>query len=331
MDLDVVFLGTAGSAPTARRNASCTLLRRGGERILLDCGEGAQRQLLQSSIGLIDLDIVLFSHYHGDHILGLPGLLKTYGLRGRERGLEIYGPTGLKALMSAFQPLIGSLPFPVRAREIEPGEAVPGNGYALEAAGATHRTPALCWALVENDRPGRFDIDVARALGIPEGPLFRQLQHGHDVTLDDGTIVEAAAVVRDPRRGRRVVFSGDTRPCDSVRAAATDADLLVHEATFVHEDRERANETGHSTASAAAALATEVGVNLLALTHLGGRSMPRVVKAEARALHANTVVPRDFDSIEIPFPERGDPIHVKAGAVADREEVSWSEEPNSSH
>jgi ribonuclease Z len=314
VDLDVVFLGTAGSVPTARRAPSATLLRRGGDRILLDCAEGTQRQLLRSTLGLVDVDMVLFSHYHGDHVLGLPGLLKTYGLRGRERGLELYGPPGLRDLLRVFAPLVGRLPFPLHARELAAGDAIPGDGYELVAHAAEHRVPAVAWALVEASRPGRFDVAAARARGVPEGPLFGRLQRGEDVTLPDGSLVAAGEVVGPSRRGRRLVFSGDTRPCADVREAATGADLLVHEASFVSEDAERAAETWHSTAAAAAELARDCDVALLALTHLGARAAPRQVKDEARARFPRTVVPRDLDIIVLPVPERGAPQHVRGGA-----------------
>ena len=319
MDLDIVFLGTAGSAPSPSRGVSATLIRRGGERILLDCGEGTQRQLLRSSVGLVDVDAIAFTHFHGDHLLGLPGLLKTYALRNRERALDLYGPEGLRAVLRVLEPLVGRLPFPLRVRELEPGDHVPGDGYALEVSGVAHRAPALAWALVEESRPGRFDVARARTLGVPEGPLYGMLQRGEPVTLEDGRAIDPAQVVGEGRAGRRIVFSGDTRPCDSLRAAATGADVLVHEATFVGDERERARETGHSTAAEAAELAAEVGVDLLALTHLGARAQVRLVKAEARELHPNTVVPRDFDTIDVPLPERGPPQLRKAGAVRDGE------------
>ena len=317
MDLDVVFLGTAGSTPTARRAPSAALIRRGGERILLDCGEGTQRQFLRSRIGLVDLDVVLFSHYHADHVLGLPGLLKTYDLRGREQGLELYGPSGLAVLLTVVAPLIGRLGFPLHARELGDGDEVPGDGYRLIAHAVDHRGPAMAWELSEAERPGQFDVDAARRLGVPEGPAFGELQRGSSVTTPDGSVVGPEAVLGPARRGRTVVFSGDTRPCAAVRRAALGADLLVHEASFASEDLERARETRHSTAAEAAELAAVSEVKLLALTHLGARATPRVIKDEARALFAATVVPRDFDTIELPLPERGAPELRRGGAHPD--------------
>jgi ribonuclease Z len=319
--MDVVFLGTAGSTPTARRAPAATLIRRGGDRILLDCGEGTQRQLLRSQIGLVDLDLVLFSHFHADHVLGLPGLLKTYDLRGREQGLELYGPSGLTELLTVFAPIIGRLSFPLHAREVGDGGEVAGDGYRLIAHGVDHRGPAVAWELREDERPGQFDVDEARRLGVPEGPAFGELQRGSAVTLADGSLVTPGAVVGSARRGRTLVFSGDTRPCASVRRAALGADLLVHEASFGAEDRERAQETRHSTATEAAELAAASEVKLLALTHLGARTSPRAIKEEARAVFPATVVPRDFDTIELPLPERGAP-ELRRGDAHPEEEAA---------
>jgi ribonuclease Z len=317
VDLDVVFLGTAGSTPTARRAPAATLIRRGGDRILLDCGEGTQRQLLRSQVGLVDLDVVLFSHYHADHVLGFPGLLKTYELRGREQGLEVYGPSGLSDLLTVFAPIIGRLSFPLHVRELGNGDEVPGAGYRLIAHGVDHRGPGLAWELSEDERPGQFDVDEAKRLGVPAGPAFGELQRGHPVTAADGSTVTPEAVLGPVRRGRTLVFSGDTRPCASVRRAALGADLLVHEASFSSEDLARARETRHSTAAEAAELALASEVRLLALTHLGARATPRQIKDEARAVFANTVVPRDFDTIELPLPERGAPELRRGGAHPD--------------
>jgi ribonuclease Z len=275
--------------------------------------------LLRSRVGLVDLDVVLFSHYHADHVLGFPGLLKTYDLRGREQGLEVYGPSGLSDLMTIFAPIIGRLGFPIHLRELADGDEVPGDGYRLLAHAVDHRGPGLAWELSEDERPGQFDVARARELGVPEGPAFGELQRGGTVTAADGSLVAPAAVVGPGRRGRTLVFSGDTRPCASVRRAALGADLLVHEASFVSEDGARAKETRHSTAAEAAELAAASGVRLLALTHLGARAAPRAVKEEARSIFAPTVVPRDFDTIELPLPERGAPELRRGGAHPDEE------------
>lgn len=313
MDLSVTFIGTAASVPTAARGVSATLIARGGERILIDCGEGTQRQLMRSGWGLVDLDVVALTHLHADHYLGLPGLLKSYGLRDRERALALVGPPGLRALLQALGPVIGRVRFPLEVRELTPGSTVALAGARVEAVPTRHSVPSLAYALVEDARPGAFDVAAARALGVPAGPLFGALQRGEELVLDDGARVCPEQVLGPARAGRRVVVSGDTEPCESVLEAARGASLLAHEATFLHEDRERARATRHTTAREAGALARQAGVALLALVHLSGRVWPREARAEAEAEGPERViVPRDFDRVELPFPERGGPVHVAA-------------------
>jgi ribonuclease Z len=311
VDLDVMFIGTAGSAPTARRGLPSTLVRRGGDRLLFDCGEGTQRQLLRS-IGLLDLEEIFLTHFHADHFLGLPGMLKTFGLRGRETPLTIYGPPGLRALFELLRPVVGATGYKVELVELEPNEPIERDGYLVAPFPVEHRdSGAFGYVLVEQDRPGRFDEPRARELGVAEGPDFGRLQHGEPVTVD-GRVVQPEEVVGEARRGRKLVITGDTVPTDATRAMAHAADLLVHEATFTTEEAERAAETGHSTARGAAELAAAAEVALLALTHVSPRHPPDELRAEAREVFEATIVPRDFDRVEIPFPERGAPVHVKA-------------------
>ena len=305
MDLSLFFAGTAGSVPTARRGLPAILLRAGGERILFDCGEGTQQQLLRSA-GLPELDAIFISHYHLDHWLGLVGMLKTFDLRARERPLTIHGPPGLKSLFSTLRPVMGRTGYPLSLVELEPYEEVRFDGYSLGSFPVRHRVEAYGYAFVEDDRPGRFDADAARALGVSEGPDFGRLQRGEAVGD-----VRPEQVVGEDRPGRRIVYSGDTAPCQAVEVFAHGADLLVHEATFLSDERARARETGHSTAAQAAEVARDAGVRLLALCHLSTRYFPREVRDEARAVFPATVVPRDFDAIEVPFPERGEPALVK--------------------
>ncbi|HLF68554.1 MAG TPA: ribonuclease Z [Gaiellaceae bacterium] len=314
MDLDVVFLGTSGSTPTAQRALPATLVRRGGERLLFDCGEGTQRQLLRSDIGLVELQEVFLTHFHADHYLGLPGMLKTYALRGRELPLTIYGPPGLRDLLGALTRIFGRLTYPVDAVELEPGERLQRHGYRLETFPVDHGVSAVGYALVEEARPGRFDVETATRFGVPDGPERGLLQRGETVTLPDGKTVTPADVLGPPRSGRKIVLSGDTAPAATVVEAARGADLLVHEATFLADERERARETLHATAGEAALAAREAGVVLLALTHVSTRYFGHQVVEEARELFPDAVVPRDFDIVEIPFPERGRPELVRAGA-----------------
>jgi ribonuclease Z len=306
MDLSIFFAGTAGSVPTARRGLPAVLVRAGGDRLLFDCGEGTQQQLLRS-VGLPDLDAVFITHYHLDHWLGLVGMLKTFDLRARERPLAIHGPPGLSALIAQMRFVLGRLSYPLELVELEPHHEVRFDGYLVSPFPVNHRVEAYGYAFVEQDRPGRFDVEEARRLGVEEGPDFGRLQRGEAVGG-----VRPEQVVGEPRPGRRIVLSGDTAPCQAVEVFAHGADVLVHEATFTEDERERARETAHSTARQAAEIAREAGVRLLALTHLSTRYFPREIRDEARAVFPNTVVPRDFDAIEVPFPERGAPALVKA-------------------
>jgi ribonuclease Z len=315
MDLDVVFLGTSGSMPTAQRAPTAILVRRGGERLLFDCAEGTQRQLLRSEIGLVELKEIFLSHYHADHYLGLPGMLKTFALRGREEPITIYGPTGLRRLFVALKVIFGQLTYPYYLEELRPGAVLDRGDYELVTFPVAHAVQSIGYALIERARPGRFDIERAAELNIPEGPERGQLQAGRAVALPDGTTVTPEMVLGPERAGRKLVLAGDTGPSPSVLEAARGADVLVHEATFCQEEEERARETAHSTALDAAALAREADVRMLALTHLSPRYVGSQVAREARTIFPETVVPRDFDIIEIPFQERGGPRLRKGGAL----------------
>jgi ribonuclease Z len=310
MDLDVLFIGTAGSAPSARRGLPATLVRRGGDRLLFDCGEGTQRQLLRS-IGLLDLEEVFITHFHADHFLGLPGLLKTFSLRGRETPLHVYGPPGLNALFAALAPVVGKTGFDLDLVELEPGQELKRDGYAVATFQVDHRVRAYGYALIEDERPGRFDDATALELGVTPGPDFGRLHGGETVTGSKGE-VKPEQVVGPTRRGRKVVLTGDTAPSDMTKAVAHRADLLVHEASFAEDGLDRARETGHSTARAVAELALAAEVELLALTHVTPRYAGPELRDEARTIFERTIVPRDFDRVEIPFPERGPPVHVRA-------------------
>jgi ribonuclease Z len=312
MDLDVVFVGTAASVPSAGRGLASMLVRRGGERLLVDCGEGTQRQLMRST-GLAEVDVVLITHLHADHVLGLPGMLKTFGLRERDRPLRITGPPGIERFWRDMERVVGRLPYSIDVLQLREGVAWQGDGYVVEAIPTEHGVPSIGYALVEEDRPGRFDVDAARALGVHDGVDFGVLQRGGDVTTASGVTVAPHQVMGEARSGRRIVYSGDTAACPAVRDAARDATLLVHEATFLAEDAERARATNHSTALDAALTAAAANVGMLALTHVSTRYAPRQVRDEARETFPETIVARDFDLIELPFPERGGPRHVPRG------------------
>ncbi len=305
MDLSIFFAGTAGSIPTARRGLPALLVRRGGDRLLFDCGEGTQRQLV-STIGLLDVDEIFVTHFHADHWLGLPGLLKTYDLRGRERPVRVHGPRGLRTMLELGMRAAGRVSFELELAELEGGEIVERDGYRIAPVRVVHGLPALAYVLFEDERPGAFEPEAAIRLGLTPGPDFGRVQRGETV---DG--VHPEQVMGPPRPGRKLVISGDTAPCDALAVAAHRADLLVHEATFAEEERELAAGRKHSTAGQAATIARDAEVSLLALTHTSTRYPVSLLREEARAVFAHTVLPRDFDTIELPFPERGRPELVR--------------------
>ncbi len=312
MDLSVVFLGTGGSVPSARRATACVLIRAGGSRIMIDAGEGAQRQMINST-GLVQVDDIFITHFHADHYLGLPGLLKTYDLMEREAPLRIVGPAGLHDLFAALRRIFGRLRYEVELLELEPGEGIEHDGFEMRAFPVEHRMRALGYAYVEPERPGRFDVEAARGLGITDDRDFGRLQRGETVAVD-GSEIRPEQVLGEARAGRKIVITGDTAPCEMTRIAAHAAQLLVHDGTFALEESARAADTGHSTAQGAAQLAAEAEVHMLAIVHVSSRYNVSAVLKEAREAFPNTFAPRDFDLVEIPFPERGDPELIQEGA-----------------
>ncbi|HKH40891.1 MAG TPA: ribonuclease Z [Solirubrobacterales bacterium] len=312
MDLSVVFLGTGGSVPSARRATACVLIRSGGSRILVDAGEGAQRQMINST-GLVQVDDIYITHFHADHYLGLPGLLKTYDLLERRAPLRIVGPVGLHALFEALRRIFGKLRYGIELIELAPGDAIEHEGFEMRGFAVEHRMAALGYAYVEPERPGRFDVDAARGLGIMDARDFGRLQRGETISVN-GSDVRPDQVMGEPRQGRKIVITGDTAPCEMTRVAAHAAQLLVHDGTFAVEESTRAAETGHSTARDAAQLAADAEVGMLAIVHVSSRYNVSKVLGEAREAFPETVAPRDFDLVEIPFPERGEPHLVPEGA-----------------
>jgi ribonuclease Z len=318
MDLSVAFLGTGGAVPSARRNTASVLVARGGERLLFDCGEGTQRQM-QRSLGLVQVDEIYFTHFHADHFLGLPGLLKTYDLTERERPLTIYGPRGLRDLLQSMSRVIGRVGYKLELVELEAGDEIGCKDAEIHAFPVEHSARAFGYSLVEAERPGRFDPEAATRLGVEEGPAFAALQRGEAVEGSAGP-VEPGEVMGESRAGRTLVITGDTAPCRATVEAARGADLLVHDASFSEEEAQRAADTGHSTVGQAAAVAREAEVKLLALVHISSRYHVGKVLEEAKGVFDPVVAPKDFDLIELPLPERGAPQLVQNGA-RDRGEV----------
>jgi ribonuclease Z len=306
MDLSVFFAGTGGSVPSSRRGLPAVLIRRGGEHILIDCGEGTQRQLIKS-VGLADIDSVFVTHFHADHWLGLPGMLKSFALRERTQPLSVYGPRGLTGLVEQMRFVYGRLPYELSVVELAPAETVARDGYLIGAIPVRHKGEACYgYALVEDARPGHLDPDLAQRLGVKPGPDFGRLQRGE--TVDGVTPEQVLGAVRP---GRKVVISGDTAPCEPLIVAAHESDLLVHEATFAEEEAERARQTSHSTARQAAEVARDAQVRMLALTHISSRYPGGELREQAREVFPQTEAPRDYDTIEVPFAERGEPRLVR--------------------
>jgi ribonuclease Z len=313
VDLSVAFLGTGGAVPSARRSTASLLVARGGERLLFDCGEGTQRQM-QKSLGLVQVDSIFFTHFHADHFLGLPGLLKTYDLTERERPLTVYGSPGLVDLFKSLARVIGRVGYKLELVELEPGDAIPLDGGEVRAFPVEHSVRAHGYALVEAERPGRFDPEAAQRLGVSEGPDFARLQRGETVETVKGTAVRPEEIMGESRAGRKLVLTGDTAPCQATVEAARGAELLVHDASFAEEEAQRAADTGHSTVGQAAAVAREADVKLLALVHISSRYHVGKVLEEAKEVFEPSVAPKDFDLIEIPFPEKGTPSLVQNGS-----------------
>lgn len=306
MTLRVTFLGTSGAVPTARRNPSGIYVNREGEELLFDCGEGTQRQMMRFSTGF-SISAIFLTHVHGDHVLGLPGLLQTLDFNDREEPLAIYTSYGTRRTVeSLVTALDAALGFPVEIREVAPDESVHGDeDYEIRTFRTDHRTRSVGYALVEADRKGRFDRERAEELGVPVGPKFGTLHSGESVELADGTVIDPEQVVGSPRPGRKVVYTGDTRPTDETIEVAADADLLIHDATFGDDWAERARETGHATAREAGELAARAGAKRLALTHVSSRyagDASRLAR-EAGEECEGAFVAEDGQEIEVTFPE----------------------------
>ncbi|MEO5509519.1 MAG: ribonuclease Z [Longimicrobiales bacterium] len=300
----VTFLGTAASRPTVGRNVSGLLIQREGELLLFDCGEGTQRQMMRYATGFSVHDIFI-THMHADHFLGIIGLLRTMGLQGREEVMHLYAPAGTgNILHEAVHLGVERVPFPIDIVELDAGSIVERADYDIIAYATQHGTRALGYALAEHERLGRFNIERARSLGVPEGPLFGRLHRGETVEFE-GRIIGPAEVVGPARAGRKVVYTGDTRPCRETVDIARGADLLIHDATFGEEEADRARQTGHSTAREAAEMGRQADVGRLALTHISARYAddPRLLEREAREVFTRTIVAHDGLVIEIPYRE----------------------------
>jgi ribonuclease Z len=308
--LQITFLGTSAGVPTRSRNVSCVALRleQRGEVWLFDCGEGTQHQLLRcSDLRISQITRVFITHMHGDHIFGLMGLLATCGMAGHARRIDIYGPRGLgEYVREVTRRSQTRFSYPAEVHTVEPGAVFEDEEYVVTCGALAHRLPALGYRVTEKDRAGRFDVERARALGIPEGPLYGRLKRAQQITLADGRTIDGRELTGPTEKGRTVAYCTDTTYCRGSVELARGADLLIHEATFARADAELARQSTHSTAEEAARVAREAGVGRLAITHLSPRYAevnpitPQDLLAEARAVFPNTLLARDFLTVEVP-------------------------------
>ncbi|MXV61527.1 ribonuclease Z [Natronorubrum sp. JWXQ-INN-674] len=307
MSLRVTFLGTAGAVPTTERNPSSIFVAREGEKLLFDAGEGTQRQMMRFGTGF-SVSHLFVTHLHGDHVLGIPGLLQTMDFNDRKDPLAIHTPQGTRRQLKSLVNALGNRPsFPVRINEVGDGDvAYRADEYEVRAFGTDHDARSVGYALVEDDRKGRFDRERAEELGVPVGPKFSKLHAGESVELEDGTVVDPKQVVGEPRPGRSIVYTGDTRPATATIEIADDPELLIHDATFADDRAERASETAHSTARQAAEIARRTGAGRLALMHLSSRYAGHTEDhlEQARDVFGGEVfVPEDGQTLELPYPD----------------------------
>lgn len=299
--LHIIFLGTGGSWPSVQRNVSSVAVKRGSEILLFDCGEGTQRQFQKSGQSYMQISKVFLTHFHGDHFLGLPGLIQTMQLNDRKEPLVVYGPRGVQKLMSQLLSLGYFKPsYEINAEEVDDRDVLEFDGYCVRMLRVPHNVPAMAYALEEHMRPGMFNKPRALKLGIPEGPLFSKLQHGETITLNDGQIITPEMVLGPPRKGRKIVITGDTTAYEKLVEFSEYADVLIHDATFDSELEDIASEYGHATARQAAEIAQKAHVEQLFLTHISPRYLDhRVLERDAQQVFKNSFVPKDFQEVEI--------------------------------
>lgn len=298
--MKLVFLGTSGAQPTEDRGLTCICLEKEGEVLMFDAGEGAQFSYLKSGLGWNKKMKIFVTHLHGDHCIGILGLLQTMTLQHRTESLEIYGPNGIEEFIAAnIKVLNFGLSFPVMITSIDEGKVVDKEMYSVFACKANHSIPAFSFRFEEKDRPGRFNTEKARQLGIPEGNLWNQLQKGYEIKIGD-KIVKPSDVLGDKRPGKKIGISGDTRPTKELEEFFKNCNYLSFDSTFLHELKDKAIETHHSTAKEAATLAKNANVENLILTHFSARYKDEsVLVDEAKAIHDSVIGAKDLLEIEI--------------------------------
>lgn len=307
--MQITFFGTSSGVPTRSRNVSSVALRlpQRAEVWLFDCGEGTQHQLLHSELKISQITRIFITHLHGDHIFGLMGLLATYGLAGNPTKIDVYGPPGLNDYIKACQRYsFTHFSYPLKVHTVEPGIVYEDDEYIVKCGLLKHRVTAFGYRIEEKDRPGRFDVEKAKELGIPSGPIYGKLKRGEKVSLPDGTVINGADLCGPTQTGRKLVYCTDTVFCEGAIELAQDADLLIHEATFAHQDAELAFQRLHSTSTMAAQVALAANAKHLIMTHFSPRYAPgndiqlNDLLEEAKAIFPNTTMAYDFLAHEVP-------------------------------
>jgi ribonuclease Z len=301
--MQIIFLGTGGSWPSVRRNVTSIALKRGREIILFDCGEGTQRQFQKSHLSYMQISKIFISHFHGDHFLGLPGLIQTMQLNDRNDPLFVYGPKGMLYLLDKLLSLGYFKPsYPIIGREVKNKDIIEFDGYNIKVIEVDHGIPSVAYCLIEENRPGKFNKKKALELGIPEGPLFNRLQKGKKIKLENGKIIKPDMVLGKSRPGRKIVYSGDTKPFEKMIKFSEKADVLIHEATFDDSLKEVSLDYGHSTATQTAEIAKKAKVKKLFIVHISPRyNNIEKIENDAKAIFKKTYIPKDFDSLEVPL------------------------------
>ncbi len=305
VNMQLVFLGTSSAAPTAERGLSSIALMRGSELILFDAGEGMQRNFIKAGLGMNRKMKIFITHMHGDHCVGLLGLLQTMGLQGRERNIDIYGEPRLEEFLRENMRIINfGLTFDVTVHKImNEGLVVRESDYQISCCEALHSTPSFAYCLEEFNRPGFFNVEEAKRLGVPEGKLYSKLQHGEDI-IYQGKTIRASQVVGLPRKGRKIGISGDTRPTDKLANFFRECDVLVFESTYSKDKQQKAIENMHSTAAEAAMLARKAKITKLFLTHFSARyDETSLLVKEASTIHCNVESAEDLKAVNIPYDE----------------------------
>ena len=301
--MKITFLGTSGGIPSISRSLPSIAVNFSGELILFDCGEGTQRQMMKAGTGFKREMVILLTHLHGDHILGLPGLIYTLSMLDRKHPLKIVGPPGTRKFVESILEIrFGRINYDLLVKEVWEGKVYESRDYVIEAVEADHSVPALAYRLREKDRPGRMKVEFLEEIGVPKGPLWGKLQKGEEIVFE-GRVIRPEEAVGPPRPGRRIVYTGDTRPSRKITEFARNADVLIHDATFGSEFEEEAGEEGHSTARQAAEIALKAGVKRLYLFHISPRYEGNEEKLleEAREIFPESYLAEDLLTYEVPL------------------------------